>query len=88
MLLPWLGRPFYNNFLSSQVAMMLTKICPKCHMIQHCRSSMCKKFVYVIRKSNKTSVVTEIRADETEQACELHRTNDRQRKQRNKVTKL
>ena len=59
--------------------MALTKVCPKCHCVQHCRRSLCKKCEYVFRRT-RTATKSKMPGGESEEARELHKCKDRLRK--------
>ena len=74
-------------FVSRQALMALTKVCPKCHCVQHCRRSLCKKCDCMFRRTTKSTSCNKKPCKKSEDACELHKCNDRLRKAQKRKTK-
>ena len=63
--------------------MAMTKVCPKCHCVQHCRRSLCKTCDYVFRRTTEStsrfSCIKKL-SKESEEAHELRKHKYRLRK--------
>ena len=62
--------------------MALTKVCPQCGSVEHCRRSACGKcgFVFAVQQKKK-NIVRESGEYESEMECDLRRENDGQGKE-------
>jgi len=64
----------------------LTKVCPQCGSVEHCRRSACGKCGFVFCSAAKKNIVRESRENESEMECDFRRESDRQSKARKRAT--